>query len=330
MEEVVRRQDHKTMTIENNSASAPRGVPARAIEERQLEPDMIRLQRAAARSHQLGQRLEAIRVTASVLLAVAGIVTTLLDQGRTAVTILGAVWFLASVFLLRRASVTSARQGALLQEMFDTELFYLPWRSAVAGVRVADADVSRLARSLRQGSGKAQRIDAGWYDPTAGVHHPYDVLIAQEQNLGWDARLRRLYANLVLALAVLWTLAGLVAGMVIANSTIVEVIVSFFVPSLAVYQLAAEIWYGQRQVADERERLRCMVTTELQNAQPGTISEPEWSRLHNVAREIQDGILRTRFDAARVPEWLYKTQRTNDEHDFGETAEAHRLRLKST
>jgi hypothetical protein len=330
MEEVVRQQDHEAMTMEKDSGSAPRGVPARPIEERQLEPDMIRLQRAAARSHQLGQRLEAVRVTASVLLALAGIITTLLDHGRTAVTILGAAWFLASAFLLRRASLASARRGALLQEMFDTELFYLPWRPAVAGDRVADADASKLARSLHLGSGKAQRIDAGWYDPTAGVQHPYDVLIAQEQNLGWDARLRRLYANLVVGLAVVWTAAGFIAGMVIANSTVLEVIVSFFVPCLAVYQLAAEIWYGQRQVADERERLRRMVTAELQNAKCGTIPKPEWNRLRNMAREIQDGILRTRFDAARVPEWLYRTQRTNDERDFAETTEAHRIRLQST
>jgi hypothetical protein len=161
------------------------------------------------------------------------------------------------------------------------------------------------------------------------VHHPYDVLIAQEQNLAWDVRLRRLYANLVIALAGLWTAAGLVAGMVIAHSTVVEVIISFFVPSLAAYQLAAEIRHGQRGVANERERLRKMVTTELHNGQPGAIPEPEWNRLRNVAREIQDGILRTRFDAARVPEWLYKSQRTNDEEDFAETAETHRIRLQS-
>jgi hypothetical protein len=45
------------------------------------------------------------------------------------------------------------------------------------------------------GCKKDQRILADWCDPTGSVHHPYDVLIAQEQNLGWDARLRRRYAT---------------------------------------------------------------------------------------------------------------------------------------
>ena len=162
---------------------------------------MVRLQRAAAASHQRGQLIEAIRVDAAVALAVAGIVVTLVGHGRTTVSIIGAAWFVVSAFFLRHAATSTARQGALLQEMFDTELFYLPWRSTVAGDEVPEPDVAQLARRLQPGCKKDQRILAGWYDPTGGVHHPYDVLIAQEQNLGWDARLRRRYATLIVLAA---------------------------------------------------------------------------------------------------------------------------------
>jgi hypothetical protein len=140
-----------------------RGVPRRPIHERQLDEDMLCLQRAAPASHERGQLVEAVRVFAAVILAVAGIVSTLVGHGRP----------------------------ALLQEKFDATLFHLPWRSTVAGEPIADPDVYRLARKLQPGSAKDQRITSGWYDPTSGVHHPYDVLIAQEQNLAWDARLRR-------------------------------------------------------------------------------------------------------------------------------------------
>ena len=70
-------------------------------------------------------------------------------------------------------------------------------RAQQAGLRLEDVpcpSLAQLARRLRPGCRKDQRILAGWYDPTDGVHHPYDVLIAQEQNLAWDARLRRRYA----------------------------------------------------------------------------------------------------------------------------------------
>lgn len=315
------------MTSAAGTLSAPRGVPATPIHERQLDSRMVRLQRAAAASHQRGQLVESTRAGAAVLLAAAGIVVTLTGHGRPAMSITGAAWFLVSAFLLKRAAGTTARQGALLQEMFDTALFYLPWRSAVAGNPVPEPDVHHLARKLRQGGAKDQRITAGWYDSTEGVHHPYDVLIAQEQNLGWDARLRRRYASLILAAVVIWSGLGLVAGIVIANATTVNTLLSFFVPSLAAYQVALEIWAGQQRIAAERQRLLSIVTAELRNAQPGPVSEPEWHRVREVARDIQDGILRTRLDAIRVPEWFYRHYRNRDELDFADTAEGHRGRL---
>src|SRR6266851_1954518 len=246
-----------------SSETAPHGIPDRPIHERQLDEDMLRLQRAAAASHQRGQLIEAIRVNAAVALAVAGIVVTLVGHGRSVVSIMGAAWFVVSAFFLRRAAATTARQGALLQEMFDTSLFHLPWRSTVAGDPVPEPDVAQLARRLRPGCAKDQRIRAGWYDPTDGVRYPYDVLIAQEQNLGWDARLRRRYAALVVAAALIWSGLGLVAGMLIANATIVGTLLSFFIPSLAIYQIALEIWTGQQRVSTERQRLTQEVTAEL-------------------------------------------------------------------
>jgi hypothetical protein len=288
---------------------------------------MMRLQRAAAASHQRGQLIEAIRVAAAVMLAGAGIAVTLAGHGRSAVSIIGAIWFLVSAFFLRRAAGSATRQGALLQEQFDTELFCLPWRSTVAGDRVPEPDVAQLGRRLKRGGKKDQRIIDGWYDPTNGVHHPYDVLIAQEQNLGWDTRLRRRYATLVLAAALIWSGLGLIAGMLIANATIISTLLSFFIPSLAIYQIALETWTGQQRVAAERQRLNQAVTTELRTGQPGPISEADWVRLRETARDIQDGILRTRLDVSRVPEWLYRHYRSHDELDFADTAEGHRRRL---
>jgi len=310
-----------------NKVDGPRGVPTRAIHERQLDPNMIQLQRAAAASHHRGQRVEAARVAAALMLAVGGVIVTLTGHGRTAWAIAGFVWFLVSAIPLRQLAVSTARQGALLQEMFDTALFYLPWRSTVAGDPVTDPDVARLARMLKHGSAKDQRILSGWYDPTGGVHHPYDVFIAQEQNLAWDARLRCRYGYLVLASAILWTSIGVLAGITIPRTTMAETVLSFFVPSLAAYQLALEIWQGQQRVAAERERLATIVATELRNAHAGPISDAERQRLRAIARDVQDGILRTRLDVSRVPERFYKWHRNNDERDFADTAEGHRRRL---
>ncbi|WP_067695975.1 S-4TM family putative pore-forming effector [Nocardia jejuensis] len=304
-----------------------RGIPPRAIHERQLDDDMLLLQRAAAVSHQRGQLLEAVRVTAAISLAAVGVLITLSGYGRTPISIAGFFWFVVSAFLLKGLAGSTARQGALLQERFDTALFHLPWRATVAGDPIPEPDIRRLARQLPQGGKKDKRITEGWYDPTNDVHHPYDVFIAQEQNLAWDARLRRRYSHLIAAAAILWTSIGLVVGLAVSNATFLDTLLTFFVPSLAAYQIAYEIWSGQRKVADERDRLTKVVNSELHNARPGAVPDSEWHRLRSVARDIQDGILRTRLDTTRVPEWFYKHFREGDERDFGDTAEDHRIRL---
>ncbi|WP_327745144.1 S-4TM family putative pore-forming effector [Streptomyces europaeiscabiei] len=303
------------------------GIPPQAIHERQLDDDMLLLQRAASASHQRGQLLEAVRVTAAVALAAAGVLITLIGHGRTAVSIVGFFWFVVSAFLLKGLAGNTAREGALLQEMFDVALFHLPWRATVAGEAIPEPDVRRLARKLPRGGAKDKRITDGWYDPTNDVHHPYDVFIAQEQNLAWDTRLRRRYSHLIAATAMLWAAVGLVAGLVVADATLGNTLLSFFVPSLAAYQIAYEIWSGQCKVADERDRLTKVVNTELRNGRPGPVPDDEWHRLRNVARDVQDGVLRTRLDTTRVPEWFYKRFRDDDERDFGDTAEGHRVRL---
>jgi predicted pore-forming effector associated with SMODS systems len=145
--------------------------------------------------------------------------------------------------------------------------------------------------------------------------------------LGWDARLRRSYAALVMAAALAWSALGLIAGMLIADATIISTLLSFFIPSQAIYQIALEIWTGQQRVAAERQRLNQAVTTALRSGQPGAISDPDWLRIRETARDIQDGILRTRLDVSRVPEWFYRRYRNYDELDFADAAEGHRSRL---
>ena len=304
----------------------PHGVPTRPIEGRQLDPDMIRLQRAAASAHQRGQRTEAARAVAAGLMALAGVTVTLVGHGRQVVALVGFCWFVVSVAVLRRFASADAKTGALIQEQFDTDLFFLPWRSTVAGDPIPDHKIAQLARKMATGSPADRRITDGWYDPTWGVHYPLDVLIAQQQNLAWDAQLRRRYAGWLAWGASAWTAGGLVFGF-IANASVLQTLLSFYVPSIAAYALAADIWHGQREVANERERLGDQVAATLDAAAPGPISDRDRQRLRGIARDLQDGILRTRLNVSRVPGWLYAHYRDGDEADFAETAERHRQRL---
>jgi hypothetical protein len=131
---------------------------------------------------------------------------------------------------------------------------------------------------------------------TDGVHHPYDVLTSQEQNLAWDSRLRRTYSNWVLGAALGWAAVGILVGIVSTDSTITQSLLSFFIPSLAAFQLAHEIWLGQRRVSTERERLAWIIVTSF--APPATFRTASFGHASI---------------SSRVPEWFYRRHRRHDE-----------------
>ena len=260
----------------------------------------------------------------SLVLALVGVALTAAGEGVVPMGVAGLAWLLVSAGL-RLVSNHSAKTAALIQEQFDTTLFYLPWRDEVAGEQVPDHDIAQLENRVKRGGVADRRITAGWYDPTDGLHHPLDVLVSQEQNLAWDSRLRRRYARTVLGVAIVWTLIGI--GLCLGSDAVIDPLTTFFVPSLGAYGLAGEIWNSQIDIASERERLAKDVRRELHNAASGPISVAESRRLRGFARNVQDGILRTRLSASRVPEWFYKRFRTSDEADFASAAEQHRRRL---
>ena len=59
------------------------------------------------------------------------------------------VSFVVSAFLLKGLAGNTARQGALLQEMFDIALFHLPWRATVAAVWPARSWAPAAVRDCR-------------------------------------------------------------------------------------------------------------------------------------------------------------------------------------
>ena len=73
------------------------------------------------------------------------------------------------------------------------------------------------------------------------------LLVAQEQNLGWDARLRRRYAALILAAALVWSALGLIAGMLIADAMIINTLLSSLSPRWPSTRSRSK--YGRAQIS---------------------------------------------------------------------------------
>ncbi|MFI9639404.1 S-4TM family putative pore-forming effector [Micromonospora sp. NPDC051925] len=279
---------------------------------RQNEPEMMALLRAMSVCHSRAQRLDSLRMWISVGVGVAGALVALTGVSGTAVTAVGALWAVANAVGLGSWSNGQIRRAATLQEMFDVDLFGLPWNTVAVGERIGTHEVSRLDRAYRGG----ERYLRDYYE-VPPLPAPWDVLACQQQNLGWGARLRRRYAHAVLAGVAAWVLFGMVFG-VLAGLTVSQLLLQWFVPSLGALLFGLEIYRGQRDAAADRDRAMAILQTRITSAvrQPDTATTTD---LLTVARQIQDVIFHSRRAQARVPNWFFRRFHAADRVDFQST-----------
>lgn len=293
------------------------------IHEKQATPRGLLLQQAADGSHVVAHRVEMSRLAGSLLFGLAAVAATLWPDAAPAIAVSGAAWAMVSFGVLAPWSQSETTAAALAQELFDTELFGIPWSQSLVDRPPADEDLRRRAR---RSSLHEERM-ATWYPEVGGIDHAYGTLICQRENLSWDSRLRNRYATALSCAIAGWTAIGLVVG-VAAGLSVWELLVRWFAPSASALLLAGQHARANRELASERRLLLDRVRQTLDSADPGPLSEDDRKRLRDEARSIQDGIIRTRKRSERVPRWFYERFRSEDEVDMRETASDTVTRLR--
>jgi len=281
--------------------------PVSDIRRRQNHPRMLTLLRAMSTSHARAQRLEALRLYLSAAIAVLGLFATLFSAIATVVTIIGGLWALIHSIGLLSWTRKEVERAALLQEMFDVQLFRLPWNAVLAGDPLAPEEVSKMARGFR---GRENEIRD--YYEVPDLPRPFDVLACQEQNLSWGARIRQRYAFAVLMLVILWSAAGVLLGSLLGVE-VADLVLRFYVPSLGALMMGLEIYHAQQLTAVTRLRILPVVHGQITQAMTHSGTHRD---LMIFARQVQDVIFQTRTAHTRVPNYFFLRYRLQDRLDF--------------
>src|SRR5437870_4936286 len=115
---------------------------------------MLELLKASTASHVRQQQLETARVGMSLALAATGLVAAFSSVTAPVITVVGATWALTYTAAISPLTRGHARRSAVIQEMFDTELFGLPWNSTLAGGPLRPDEISQLVRAFRPRRGR--------------------------------------------------------------------------------------------------------------------------------------------------------------------------------
>jgi SMODS-associating 4TM effector domain len=315
---------HLVAQIRQLAPGLPAGGPlltAQApISDRQNAPEMIELLAAASTAHLRVQRFEAVRVSASLAMAALGMVACFVAAAATPIVIAGAVWGVVVATGFSPWARHFAKHAAVVQEMFDTSLFGLPWNIAAAGMPVPSYEIRSLARSFAMHPRQGRLRD--WYVDTSAVPQPYQVFLCQQQNLAWDVRLRRRWTLFLVVALVSWLLLGIAIGFA-AGLTVGLTAIRWYVPAIGAALFAVEGCRTQRDISAERARMLPLVQAEINRAHTCPLYPAENERLLRVAREVQDVIFTTRGCQTRVPDWFYARFRDTDswafQHDWAGT-----------
>lgn len=278
------------------------------------------LQRAADGTHRRAYRIERVRIVVSVAFGLAAIVATTVPRAAPVIAIAGAAWALASLLIVG-ASQKETNIAAVIQQQFDTWLFNLSWES-YAGEGVADEELHRRAR---QATISEERLRT-WYPDVSGFPEVYAVLACQRENLSWDWRIRRRWADVLVAVTGAWVALGLLIGLA-GDLPVRTLCLRWYVPSASMLVLGLQLTKAHREVAGKKEQLATLVRSELETARPGDPDPADEPVLRERCREVQRRIFELRRETARVPRSIYERFRDDDEADMRATVDGLRRQL---
>jgi SMODS-associating 4TM effector domain len=247
-----------------------------------------------------------LRLGVGISLGTAGVILALLERSTSDYLATAAAgWIVLSRMVLLAQERIAQGDGALAQEVFDTEVFDLPWNVALAGPRPAPEDLRNW--------GERQTEDElrNWYADTAPAKHPIDALICQRATVTWARQDHATYAQILRVLAyaalALTVILGLVLGLSLGGY-LLRLGIPILPAVLDISDVAddnAALGRSRGRIAYEANRLY-EKACDTQNAP--TIQE---------CRTLQDEIYSSRR-VMGVPSWFYRLTRSRRQRNMEE------------
>lgn len=297
--------------------TVPEGQPAR-ITQRQDETEHLRRLLAYSRYYQLAHRWRRVRAFGTFILASIGPVISLFVPATTdLVAAISAGWLVLGRTLLTVMEQRCTLDAVRVQELYDTNLFHLPWNAALAGRRPSPEDVAAAARHITDDT-----TYRNWYSIDLGtIPWPADVLLCQRQSMVWSRHDHRAYATTIVITGVAWFVIGVIIALV-RDLNLADYLIKIFLPSAPAFLDTVELARQHRHIATNRQQVEDKIN-DLWDVHQAHLDTLEIA----ACREIQDSAYLLRRDGPRVPGFFYKLRRKSSDATTQAGAQALRTSL---
>ena len=223
---------------------------------------------------------------------------------------------LLDILALDRLQTYYRKMGARTQELFDTTLFQLNWKTLRAGPEPDGEDLVRAAAFFHKKNTNRDLLK-NWYPVVVSdLPLPLARLICQRAACKWDTDLRRMFsisAIVTLAVVLLGVLLIALAGEMKAE----DVLLKIYSPVAPAVLWCIREFFRQSDALSGLEKLKSHIEAVWQKALRGNTSEPE---LVTDTREIQDCLFDGRSRHPLIYNWIYGMARRFQEDGMKATA----------
>ncbi len=208
---------------------------------------------------------------------------------------------LLDVLALDRLQTHYRKMGARTQELFDTTLFQLNWKTIRSGPKPDGEDLARAAAAFNRKNPKHDFLK-DWYPLVVNnLPLPLARLICQRAACKWDTDLRRTFSiGAVVTLAVV--LLGVVLISLAGEMKAGDIILKIYAPVAPAVLWCIREWLRQSEALTGLEKLKCHIETVWEKALRGN---SHWAEASADAREIQDCLFDGRSRHPLIYNWVY-------------------------
>tara|TARA_B100000745_G_scaffold52942_1_gene31476 strand:+ start:6744 stop:7619 length:876 start_codon:yes stop_codon:yes gene_type:complete len=235
-----------------------------------------------------------VRISISTLFAVFGTMLMVsIEETKLYIAIAAIFYTMIDIFLLRNIENTYRRDGAKIQELFDTGLFGLEWNHLVAGSVPENEKVCLYNQQYRQKNDIENLFN--WYPgDVAELSLEQAALVCQRTNIWWDVTLRQKMFWLIT-----FGLLGLTFMLFIFFHGSSHLLLTVIVTLLPLYEVLCDYARSQYLSISKIKELQSKIEERIERVTGGE------SVLQSQLRTIQDEIFRHRESCLFVPDWFY-------------------------
>lgn len=202
-------------------------------------------------------------------------------------------------------------KAAKIQELFDTDVFQLPWNKINIGDKPDNGFIFKKSKKFIK---KHPNYDGfkDWYTfKAASFKYPDSIAFCQQQNLSWDSSLRQeivCYAKIILtALTIIILTLGVLNDFTLKNF-ITNTILLLFPICLFFYKIITE----HNNTIEEMNRLRS-----INNRLIETVTSKDFCSENFLLQcsQLQTSIYNHRKTARPIPNWLHKKRKDDQEEE---------------